>query len=167
MLQRGRQKLLIAGIALNIALIGVAYHWQNVLLAVDAEKRAKMNFYARAQGWDELGRQLKPLLQAHPDAVLIADNRTLLAHMLYELRDLKPAAASWNPTGIASDHYKLTTDLRPWIGRDAILISETPIGENFTRHFAGSELLARLNAPVDAKTVRQIDVYLLHDFKGY
>ena len=87
--------------------------------------------------------------------------------MLYELRDLKPAAASWNPTGVASDHYKLTTDLRPWIGRDAILISETPIGDNFTRHFAGSELLARLNAPVDAKTVRQIDVYLLHDFKGY
>ena len=167
MLQRGRQKLLIAGIALNIALIGIAYHWQNVLVAVDAEKRAKMNFYARAQGWDELGRQLKPLLQAHPDAVLVADNRTLLAHMLYELRDLKPAAASWNPTGVASDHYKLTTDLRPWIGRDAILISETPIGDNLTRHFAGSELLARLNAPVDAKTVRQIDVYLLHDFKGY
>jgi hypothetical protein len=167
LLQREKQRLLIAGIALNVALIGVAYHWQSVLVAVDAEKRAKINFYARAQGWDELGRQLKPLLQAHPDAVLIADNRTLLAHMLYELRDLKPAAASWNPTGIASDHYKLTTDLRPWVGRDAILISETPIGENFTRHFAGSELLARLNAPVDAKTVRQIDVYLLHDFKGY
>ena len=56
--------------------------------------------------------QLQPLLQAHPDTVLIADNRTLLAHMLYELRDLKPAAASWNPSGVASDHYKLTTDLR-------------------------------------------------------
>ena len=78
-----------------------------------------------------LGRQLKPLLQAHPNAVLIADNRTLLAHMLYEVRDLKPAVASWNPAGIASDHYKLTTDLRPWVGRDAVLIVEDPVGEEF------------------------------------
>ncbi len=167
LLQRGKPKLLIAGIALNIALIGVAYHWQLVLAAVDGQKQAKMNFYARAQGWDELGRQLKPLLQGHPDAVLIADNRTLLAHMLYELRDLNPAAASWNPAGVASDHYKLTTDLRPYVGRDAILISEDAVGEDFTRRFAASERLAALRAPLPGGAARTMNVYLLRDFKGY
>lgn len=167
LLQRGKQPLLIAGIALNIALIGVAYHWQLVLAAVDGQNRAKLNFYVRAQGWDDLGRQLKPLLQAHPNAVLIADNRTLLAHMLYEVRDLKPAVASWNPAGIASDHYKLTTDLRPWVGRDAVLIGEDPVGEEFTRRFAASEQLATLQAPLPGGAARTMNVYLLRDFKGY
>jgi len=110
---------------------------------------------------------LKPLLQAHPNAVLIADNRTLLAHMLYEVRDLKPAVASWNPAGIASDHYKLTTDLRPWVGRDAVLIVEDPVGEEFTRRFAASEQLATLQAPLPGGAARTMNVYLLRDFKGY
>ncbi len=111
LLQRGKQRLLIAGIALNIALVGVAYHWQTVLAAVNGQKQAKMNFYARAQGWDELGRQLKPLLRAHPDAVLVADNRTLLAHMLYEVRDLKPAGRQLEPERQAE--RPLQTDHRP------------------------------------------------------
>ena len=126
-----------------------------------------MNFYARAQGWDELGRQLKPLLRAHPDAVLVADNRTLLAHMLYEVRDLKPLAASWNPSGKPSDHYKLTTDLRPYIGKDALLITVDPLGPEFSGRFAGIDKLATLKAPLDAQTSRNMDVYLLRDFKGY
>jgi len=99
--------------------------------------------------------------------VLIADNRTLLAHMLYEVRGLKPAAASWNPAGVASDHYKLTTDLRPWIGRDAILIREDPIDEEFTRRFAASEQLATLRAPLPGGQSRTMNIYLLRDFKGY
>jgi hypothetical protein len=167
LLQRGKIRLLAAGVALNILLVGVAYHWQSVLAAVDAENRGKLNFYARAQGWDELGRQLRPLLQAHPDAVLVADNRTLLAHMLYEVRDVKPLAASWNPSGKASDHYKLTTDLRPYIGRDALLITGDPLGPEFSGRFAGIDKLATLKAPVDARTTRIMDVYLLRDFKGY
>jgi hypothetical protein len=167
LLQRGKIRLLAAGVALNILLVGVAYHWQSVLAPVDAENRGKLNFYARAQGWDELGRQLRPLLQAHPDAVLVADNRTLLAHMLYEVRDVKPLAASWNPSGKASDHYKLTTDLRPYIGRDALLITGDPLGPEFSGRFAGIDKLATLKAPVDARTTRIMDVYLLRDFKGY
>jgi len=118
-------------------------------------------------GWDELGRQLKPVIQAHPEAILVADNRTLLAHMLYELRDLKPLAASWNPSGIASDHYKLTTDLRPYVGKDAILITDKVPGEDFAPRFASIEKLATLKAPLDATTSRDMDVYLLHEFKGY
>jgi len=167
LLQRGKQRLLVIGVAFNIALAGVAYHWQLVLATVDGKTAAKLNFYNRAQGWDGLGRQLKPILAAHPDAVLVANNRTLLAHMLYEVRDLNPAAASWNPSGKPSDHYKLTTDLRPYIGRDALLISTDQVGPDFSSRFAGIDKLATLTAPVDARTSRTMDVYLLRDFKGY
>lgn len=167
LLQRGKQRLLLLGLALNLALVSLVYYWPQVLAAVNVQNPAKKSPFTRAQGWDELGRQLKPLVLAHPNLVLVADNRTLLAHMLYELRDLKPAAASWNPSGEASDHYKLTTDLRPYVGRDALLITQDPPGDAFALRFAGIEKLATLQAPLDATSARTMDVYLLHGFKGY
>jgi len=167
LLQRQKQRLLVTGLALNLALVGVVYHWPQLLAAVDVQNPAKKNPFTRAMGWDELGRQLRPIVEAHPGSVLVADNRTLLAHMLYELRDLKPGAASWNPRGEASDHYKLTTDLRPWLGKDAILITQDVPGDDFSRRFAGIDHLAELKAPLDAQTSRNLTVYLLRDFKGY
>lgn len=167
LLQREKRRLLVIGLAINVLVVGIAYHWPTLIAAVNVQNPAKKSPFTRAAGWDELGRQLTPIMQAHPGTVLVADNRTLLAHMLYELRDLKPAAASWNPSGNASDHYKLTTDLRPYIGKDAILITQDPPGEEFTRRFASVDKLATLKAPLDAQTTRDMDVYLLHAFKGY
>jgi hypothetical protein len=167
LLQREKKRLLIAALGLNVLLVAVVYHWENLIVTVNVENPSKMSPFTRAKGWDELGRQLKPVIQAHPGTVLVADNRTLLAHMLYELRDIKPSAASWNPSGVASDHYKLTTDLRPWIGKDAILITQDPPGEEFTQRFTSIEQLPTLIAPLDAQTSRNLDVYLLRGFKGY
>ena len=167
LLQTEKKRLLLIALAGNLALAGVAYHWPQLSAAVNGKNAAKMNPFKRAQGWDELGRQLKPIMQSHPDSVLVADNRTLLAHMLYELRDLKPAAASWNPSGIPSDHYKLTTSLTPYVGKDAILITENPPGQEFGDRFTGIEKLATLSAPLNAGASRAMDVYLLHEFKGY
>ena len=112
----------------------------------------------------EIAREIR---RAAPDAVLVADNRTLLAHMLYELRDLKPVAASWNPSGEASDHYKLTTDLRPHVGKDMLLITQDMPGDAFAQRFAGVELLANLKAPLDKHQSRDMMVFRLHGFKGY
>ena len=167
LLQREKKRLLIIALGLNLLLVTVVYHWQNLLVAVNVENPAKKSPFTRAKGWDDLGRQLKPVIQSHPGTILIADNRTLLAHMLYELRDINPPAASWNPSGVASDHYKLTTDLRPWIGKDAILITQDPPGDQFTQRFASMEKLPTLVAPLDALTSRNLDVYLLRGFKGY
>jgi len=167
LLQREKKRLLVIGLAINLLLVGIVYSWPSLLELAKVSNPAKRNPFTRAQGWDQLGRELRPIMQAHPDSVLVADNRTLLAHMLYELRDLQPAAASWNPSGKASDHYKLTTDLRPWVGKDAILITQDLPGEEFSRRFASVELQATLLAPLDSQTSRGMDVYLLRGFKGY
>lgn len=162
-----RQKLVAWAIGLNVLLVSLLYHWPTVLAVAQVSQPAKKSPYSRARGWDELGRQLSPILSAHPDAVLIADNRTLLAHMLYETRAQHPLAASWNPSGQAADHYKLTTSLLPHVGRDMLLITDTAPGDDFASRFAGIEKLARLEAPLDERTSRTMAVYLLHGFKGY
>ena len=167
LLAQQKRRLLALGLGLNVLLVGLVYHWPQVLAAVNVAQPAKKNPFTRAMGWDELGRQLRPLLLAHPGLVITADNRTLIAHMRYELRDLAPKVISWNPSGEASDHYKMITDLRPHVGEDVLLITRDTPGAEFARRFARIESLARLRAPLDAQMTLDIDVYLLHDFKGY
>ena len=167
LLHHGKRRLLIVGLAINVGIAGLVYAWPQLLRSFHVANAAKLNPYKRAVGWDELGRQLRPVLFAHPGSVLVADNRELIAHMRYELRDLQPVVVSWNPSGIASDHYKMTTDLRPYVGRDILMISEgAPEGE-LARYFAGVEPLPVLRAPLDEKTSRDLTVHLLHGFKGY
>lgn len=165
--QRDKQKLLLAGLASNLLLIGTLYHAPSLLAAANATSQAKLNPFIRATGWDDLGLQLRPHVQPHPDAVLIANNRTLLAHMAYELHDLRPAIASWNPEGVAGDHFKLTTNLGAHRGADALLLAEEAPGPEFTQRFKRVEKLASLKTPLDAATSRHIEVYLLHEFQGY
>lgn len=162
-----RQRLLALGVALNLALAALVYHAPVWLAAVGAESTARYNPYVRAMGWRELAEQLRPFALAHPGAVLLADNRTLLAHMAYELRELQPTPVSWNPQDEVADHFKLTTDLRRHLGGDALMIGEQPPSGDMTARFAAHRKLASLTVRLDARTSRQLEVYLLHGFQGY
>lgn len=165
--QHARQKLLWTGLAGNLIVVGALYHAPDLLAAARMPHQARLNPYIRAMGWDQIGQQLRPHLEPRRNAVLLADNRTLLAHMAYALRDLQPEIASWNPDGRTSDHFKLTTDLSKYAGADAVLISEQTPSPEITQRFTNIEKLGDLETPLDAFSKRHIEVYLLHEFKGY
>ena len=167
-LVRGRRvHLARVGVILNIALAALAYHaptWLNVL---EVHNPGRYNPFVRATGWDELARQFRPVLEAHADAIVLADSRSLLAHMAYELRDMQPEVVSWNPGAQAGDHFKLTTDLRRHFGRDALLISDQPPAMAMTGRFSSSRHLATLRLGEASESSRSYEVFLLHEFKGY
>lgn len=167
LVRRQRLRLLIAGVALNVVLAALAYHAPALLAASEAARPARYNPYIRAMGWNDLAGQLRPWVVAHPDAVLLADNRTLLAHMAYELRELRPQVVSWNPEGVAGDHFKLTTDLGTHLGANALFIGEQAPAASLIGRFAGYRKLASLQVRLDASTSRQLEVYLVHGFQGY
>lgn len=167
LLARQRRGFVIGGLIFNLVFVGLAYHWSNWMPLVSPEKTARMNPYKRAVGWDVLGSQLATLTAAHPQAVLVADNRTLLAHMLYELRDQQLTAASWNPSGEVSDHYKLTTRLQDHVGQDVVFISTQPLELAVLGRFAVAEAPLTFTAPFDGHNQRILVATVLHDFKGY
>ena len=165
LLQRRWRQVLAAGLALNLLLVSVIYHWPQLLALAGAES-AKLDPYARARGWDDIGRQLQPLFAAHPGAVLVADNRTVMAHLLYELRAVEPPAASWDPTHSKADHYKMSTDLNAYRGRDLIFVTrESP--PDFSRYGESSAHIAALKAPLPGGRSFDVQVYLVREFKGY
>lgn len=167
LLAQGKRRLLLAGLLLNLTLVGLIYHWPSIIAVAQVQNPAKKNPFSRAMGWDELGRQLHPVFAAHPGAVLTSPTRNLMAHMGYQMRDLNPPAASWNPSSQHSDHYKLSTDLRPYAGRDLVFVSLEPPTEALERYCARLENLGTFTTWLDAQTPRSMYVYVLHGFTGY
>ncbi len=165
LVQHGRTRWLVAGLVVNILLAVPMYHWNTLSPLFGGENIRSP--YSRALGWAELMQQLAPLVQAHPDAVVSAPSRTLMAHMVYELRELQPTLASWNPQKLRDDHYRLTTRLEDHAGRDVLLLWEGSLPDEVKASFASAERLAVLKSEAGPWVTRTLEVYLLHDFKGY
>jgi 4-amino-4-deoxy-L-arabinose transferase-like glycosyltransferase len=166
-LSRFKLRWWIVAIALNAALMLTAYHLKDIYLAAGKPVPAKLDFLKRAKAWDVLARQLRPIFAEHPDAMLLTENRTLMAHLLYELRDMHLQYAAWKPQDLPEDHYQLTAPLGAEdLGRSAILVTDTnpaPIADHFSSH----QTLAHVSVIAGPKLRRDVDVVLLEGFKGY
>ena len=99
---------------------------------------------------------------AHPEAILVAEDRELTAHLLYRLKPTQYAA--WNPDGLPRDHYELTTTLADKAGRDVIYMSRKP---DIAARFESSETLGKVVVPIHRDFRREVHVFLLKGFKGY
>ncbi|HEX5125480.1 MAG TPA: glycosyltransferase family 39 protein [Rhodocyclaceae bacterium] len=162
---------LFAALGINIALMLAVYHLNDFYRLTGRTPSAHADPLKRARGWSAFAQQLKPYLDAQPQALLLAENRTLLAHMLYELRDTAAASpgayAAWAPYASPHDHYQLVAPLNnEHLGRTALLVTQTdysPIASRFNH----AQLLGHISVDVEPGLRREADVVLLEGFKGY
>ncbi|MGC3965595.1 MAG: glycosyltransferase family 39 protein [Rhodocyclaceae bacterium] len=166
-LTRLRARWWTIAIGINVVLMLGVYHLGDVLRVTGTPMTAKIDPYKRMRGWDTLAHALRPYMADNPHAILLADNRTLLAHMLYELRDAQPDYAAWAPNTHPQDHYQLVQPLRNEAqGRPILLLSQddpTPI----TSRFTSARQIGRITVQVEPGLRRELNVILLEGFKGY
>jgi hypothetical protein len=105
-----QKRWVIAGIAFNLIASTAAYHWPDLARGHGhCELTAKNDPFKRARGWINLADAVGPYLAAHPGSVLVAEDRELIAHLVYRLHPAEYAA--WHPGGTPIDHYELMTTL--------------------------------------------------------
>jgi len=167
LLSRLKLRWWLLALALNASMMLVVYHVKDIYRMAGKPAPSQLDILKRAKAWDILARQLRPVLAEHPDAMLLTENRTLMAHLLYELRDMHLQHAAWKPQAAPHDHYQLTVPLTDDDrGRSAILITQTnPVAllERFNSH----QTLAHVSVMAGPKLRREVDVILLEGFKGY
>lgn len=162
-----RSRWWIIALSLNVIAMFAVYHLGDILKLTHTQQTAKIDPLKRAKGWPELAKQLRPILAQHPHAILLADHRTIMAHMLYELRDLDLEAAAWAPHPRAQDHYQLTIPLADEQStRPLILVTQSDPSDISSR-FMSSTLLAQLHVAVEPGLERRASVVLLNGFRGY
>ena len=160
-----RRRWLVAGVAVNLVASVGAYHWPDIAHATGIELTAKNDPYKRARGWLHLADGVHPFVDEHPGTILVAEDRELIAHLVYRLHPAEYAA--WHPGGTPIDHYELVTTLADKRGRDVLYVSRKPDIPAIAERFASSEKLGKVVVPIHKDFKREVYVFLLKDFKGY
>lgn len=160
-----RKRWVIAGIAFNLLASTAAYHWPDLARATGIELTAKNDPFKRARGWINLAEAVRPYLAAHPGAVMVAEDRELIAHLVYRLHPTEYAA--WHPGGTPIDHYELMTRLDDKRGRDILYIGRKADIPEIAARFASSEKLGKIVVPIHKDFRREVHIFLLRDFQGY
>lgn len=152
---------------INLALMLGVYHLHDGFALAGRTVPDRIDFLKRARGWDQLAQELRPLLARYPHAVLLVDNRTSMAHLRYELRDLRFDHAAWAPNARPQDHYQLTEPLDDTYRARQFLLVTRDDGAAIRSRFAHAVALTRLSAPISERRGIELQVFLLDGFMGY
>lgn len=157
LLEIGRTRLVQTSLAVNVVPALALY----VLAALPhgIELPRALDPFARARGWDVLARELDLKLRDRPGAVLICDDRTVMAEILYYLRDRPVKIAIWDNIGPRRNHYRLTAAWRPELGPSALLVTRWAEPRHILDQFASVRPAGSLAIPIRSDTTHQFNLF--------
>jgi 4-amino-4-deoxy-L-arabinose transferase-like glycosyltransferase len=136
LLHGGRRRLLPVSIALNLALAVVLFGAADALAAVGVSVPAKYDPLHRLRGWRELGARVGGVLAAHPGLTLLADDRELLAALIYYVRPHPFGAVEWSVIPGITDHWRLTNNIDRHRGEDFLAVTQHGLVPEMRAEFA-------------------------------
>jgi hypothetical protein len=166
-LQRGWRRLLGVSIALHLVAVGLLFTGREALAAIGLDVPAQYDPLRRVRGWRELGAEIGKELTAHPGLTLFADDRELLAALIYYIRPHPLDAVKWKVTSRIQDQWDLTNGLGKRLGESFLLVSEHELTNEMEPSFAAIERLRPVVIPLGPGAVRTYTLYVARGFKGY
>ena len=165
LIRENRRKWLYAAVAVNILLGMGLYHYHHLASLAGVELTRHTDPYKRVMGWKRLGEAVAKEYRKYPNAVLMGDDRKVLAELIFYVRPRH--AVEWNPAHTLRDHYQLTTDLNRLVGRDVIFVTDRPSIGDVAKRFESTKRMAKIVIPIYKDYTMVYYVYYLKHFKGY
>ncbi|HJU16154.1 MAG TPA: glycosyltransferase family 39 protein [Stellaceae bacterium] len=167
MFASGWRRLLPLSVALHLGAALVAFGAPAALAALGRPLPAKYDILHRLRGWRILGREVGAVLARHPGLHLLADDREVLAALIYYVRPHPFDAAKWDGARLVKDQWDLTNDLSNYRGDSFLLVSEHDLAGEMQPSFASIEPIGALIVPIGPGAARHYTLYLARDFQGY
>ncbi len=170
--------LLVAGVAVEMgrrALLGisVAIHLVAALvLSVffldlpDITPPLKSDPLRKLRAWDAVVDSVVPILDAEPDRILLAEDRTVMAQLHYVLRDTPYRPLMWNYDEDADNHYELAEAYTPAPNGRALVVTEWDNPFPLLDQFWTVEALPPLRIPIGAGRERVIYRFKIDQWIG-
>jgi hypothetical protein len=156
------------GLALNFALMPLAYHFDRWTAALGIELGAKNDPYKRVRGWAELGRQAQVLQAQFPEALFLADDRETLSELIYYVHPHPFDAVLWNPRHVVDSSFAMSTTLEGKRGYNFLYVTRrSSLPPEMLASFTTAEALPPLHVTVHPDFAREYKVWHLIGFKGY
>jgi 4-amino-4-deoxy-L-arabinose transferase-like glycosyltransferase len=167
LVQKGRQALVSASIALHLCFAGFLMVGPQLVAATGSELPSHLDPWNRLRGWQGLGEAVGAILARHPGALLLGDDREVLAALVYYIRPHPFDALEWNPDGGVHDQFEMTTDMRHHLGGDFVFVTAAPKIDDIAARFDSARRLASIVVPRGPDRVRRLYAYELKGFRGY
>ncbi|HEX2150870.1 MAG TPA: glycosyltransferase family 39 protein, partial [Stellaceae bacterium] len=135
-LARGWRRWIGASVAVNIAVAVAAFGATDALASAGIRVPARYDALHRLRGWQELGDEVSRLLASHPGLTLLADDRELLAALIYYVRPHPFGAVEWNPIPGITDHYRLVNNIGDHRGEDFLAVTVHNLFDEMRPEFA-------------------------------
>ena len=166
-LQRGWRRLIACSIVLHVATAGLLFTGHEALPAFGLDLPAQYDPLRRLRGWRDLGSQVGTILAAHPDLTLFADDREVLAALIYYIRPHPLDAVKWQVTSRIQDQWDLTNGLTGHIGGNFLLVSQHELVSEMRPSFAEIVRLQPIVVPLGAGATHRYTLYVARGFTGY
>jgi 4-amino-4-deoxy-L-arabinose transferase-like glycosyltransferase len=166
-LQCGWHRLLVVSIAVHLAAVALLFTGREALAAFGFELPAQYDPLRRVRGWHELGMVVGKELAARPRLTLFADDRELLAALIYYIRPHPLDAVKWKVTSRIQDQWDLMNALGKRLGDSFLLVSEHELINEMEPSFTAIERLRPIVIPLGPGAARTYTLYIARDFKGY
>jgi hypothetical protein len=166
-LRRGWRRLITVSIALHFVAVGLLFTGRDALAAFGLDLPAQYDPLRRVRGWHQLGAEVGKALADHPGLALFADDREVLAALIYYIRPHPLNAVKWQVNPRIQDQWDLTNGLGKRVGDSFLLVSEHELVNEMQPSFAVIDRLQSIVIPLGPGAARTYTLYIARDFKGY
>jgi 4-amino-4-deoxy-L-arabinose transferase-like glycosyltransferase len=165
-LGRDWRRGLRAAIAINMAAVLVVLGAPDALAAAGISLPAKYDPLHRLRGWRALGQEVSRVMAAYPGLPLLADDRELLASLVYYVRPHPLDAVEWNPIPGIWDQWLLTNNLAGHVGEDFLAVTKHGLIDEMRPVFSEIVPLATIRSSAGARGEHPYALYILRGYRG-
>jgi len=167
LLSQGQRLLVLGSIILHVTALVALVELKPAARALGYDLPAKYDALHRLEGWRRLGRAVGQLLRENPNVDLMADDRELMAALVYYVEPHPLDALEWNGDGKIHDQFDLTADPKRHIGHDFLLVSYRNDISDILSRFDSTIAVERVTIPLGGGATRVYELRLLKGFKGF
>jgi 4-amino-4-deoxy-L-arabinose transferase-like glycosyltransferase len=163
-LGRDWRRTLAAGIALNLVLALFLFGTAGAAIAFDWP--ANYDPLHRLRGWHRLGDAVGGALAAHPGLTLLADDRELLAALIYNVRPHPFDAVIWSPIPGIKDQWALTNNLTNHVGGNFLAVTVHNLADQMQPLFTEFSPAGEITIAPGPDGTRTYHLYIARGYKG-
>ena len=167
LLSAGWRVLVWGSVALHAVAVVTLAELKPAARALGYDLPAKYDALHRLHGWRILGASVSRLLIANPGVKLLADDRELMAALIYYVTPHPLDALKWNGEGGIHDQFDLTADPTRFVGADFLLVSYRDNVDDIVARFQSTTSVDHIIIRLGGGQMRSYQLRLLHGFKGY
>jgi len=160
LLRQGRERWLCASLALHGLAAVAILHGASLAPALGVDP------WNRLRGWQALATEVQQRLATQPHAVLAADDRAVMAELVFYVRPAPDGWVKFRSQPAARDHYELVSDPAVIGERPVLYIARNPIPPALAARFMAVEPQPPLARHRPTRGPEPYRVYWLRGFRG-